>query len=153
MISAASKSVVGALTEYRCYDTMNGLYALPEGIMLDRTQLESQTPAEYVDQLFLRVATMQALELTEFEEHLLKSISLFNPGTRSKNPKKAFPQDAYRPLVDRKGRGCHPGGCHPLPSWGRSAFLCLRMEPPQGWQRMAPLKDSTPLPDKDGTPC
>ena len=90
MISAASKSVVGALTEYRCYDTMNGLYALPEGIMLDRTQLESQTPAEYVDQPFVRVATMQALELTEFEEHLLKSISLFNPGTKKKNTRKAF---------------------------------------------------------------
>ena len=97
MISAATKSVVGALTEYRCYDTMNGLYALPEGIVLDRTQHESQTPSEYVDQLFVRVATMQALELTEFDEHLLKSIALFNPGTRSKNPKKAFPQDSYRP--------------------------------------------------------
>ena len=87
MIFAASKSVVGALTEYRCYDTMNGLYALPEGIMLDRAQLESQTPTEYVDQLFVRVATMQALELTEFEEHLLKGISLFNPGTKTRNKK------------------------------------------------------------------
>ena len=73
--------MVGALTEYRSYDTVNGLYTLPEGTIMDRTQLESLSPVEYVDQLFARVATMQALKLTEIEEHLLKSISVFNPGT------------------------------------------------------------------------
>ena len=83
----ASKSVVGALTEYRSYDTVNGLYTLPEGTIMDRTQLESLSPVEYVDQLFARVATMQALKLTEIEEHLLKSISVFNPGTKIRNSK------------------------------------------------------------------
>ena len=86
----ASKSVVGALTEHRCYDTVNGLYTLPEGTIMDRTQLESLSPVEYVDQLFARVATMQALELTEIEEHLLKSISVFNPGTRKITNSKDF---------------------------------------------------------------
>ena len=77
---SAAKQMFAALSEYRCYDTVNGLYTLPEGLTQDMRQLQSQSPPHYMDHLFNRIVKLQALHLTEFEEHLLKSVSLFNPG-------------------------------------------------------------------------
>ena len=69
-----------------------------------------------------------------------------------KENKKAFQYDAYCPLVDCKGVAilCHPGTCHPLPSWGRSRGAILGEGVPSlpSWgvlQRMAPLLRTAPL--------
>ena len=79
---SAAKQMFAALSEYRCYDTVNGLYTLPEGLTQGMRQLQSQSPPHYMEHLFNRIVKLQALHLTEFEEHLLKSVSLFNPGIR-----------------------------------------------------------------------
>ena len=43
-------------------------------------ELRKQLPFTYIENLFKNVASVQALELSELEEHLLKSVILFNPG-------------------------------------------------------------------------
>ena len=69
----------GALTEYRCYNTSLGLFTIPEGLTQCMAEQNHMSP-EYQHSLFNWVIMMQGLQLTEFEEHLLKSITLFNPG-------------------------------------------------------------------------
>ena len=68
------------LTEHRCYDLSRGLHTTPEGVTYDVPELRKQLPFIYIENLFKNVAIVQALELSELEEHLLKSVILFNPG-------------------------------------------------------------------------
>ena len=56
---------------------------MPEGITEDLQELRLKLPDIYLAYLFKNATTLQSLHLTEFEEHLIKSIVLFNPGNRS----------------------------------------------------------------------
>ena len=69
------------LTEYQCFDTARGLYTTPDGVTMDRGELTlMQMPTDFLNGMFGWAGIMQALKLTPFEDHLLKSILLFNPG-------------------------------------------------------------------------
>ena len=68
------------LTEHRCYDFSSGVYTIPEGVTYDIAEMRKQLPFHLVENTFKNMARVKALQLSELEEHLLKSIILFNPG-------------------------------------------------------------------------
>ena len=79
--TAASRQKFGMLTEYQCFDTARGLYTTPDGVTMDRGELSlMQMPPDFLNGMFGWAGIMQALKLTPFQDHLLKSILLFNPG-------------------------------------------------------------------------
>ena len=72
------------LTEHHCYNLSRGLHTTPEGVTSDITELRKELPMTIIEELFKFAANVQALELTEFEEYLLKSVILFDPSTFNK---------------------------------------------------------------------
>ena len=69
------------LTEYQCFDTARGLYTTPDGVTIDREELTvMKMPPDFLNGMFGWAGIMQTFKLTPFEDHLLKSILLFDPG-------------------------------------------------------------------------
>ena len=80
---SGSLAMFSTLTEHCCYNLSRGLHTTPEGVTSDITELRKELPMNFIEDLFKFAANVQALKRTEFQEHLLKSVLLFEPSTYS----------------------------------------------------------------------